>query len=277
MLLVIVDEASNYMVAVPLDAAKMPTWDEVKRALEIGWLAWAGVPEHLVFDPARPHISEAAARFCAEQGCTGQPAPAEDHNANAMAENRINLFKAHFMRVNAEVQLKEEDDAWSWAGKIAAAQNQHLRYGGFSPNQYVFGRDPRCPVSLLTDEGRLTAQMAALRVGSGAARANEIRRAAVEQFFAMDDVRAIARSLNTRVRLQGDWKLGGVVYYWRVQGAGTMARRAMREAGWRGPCVIVAMQGTSKIYLATWGAPVLVGPTQLRAASEDEIGVLDNL
>ena len=67
------------------------------------------------------------------------------------------------------------------------------------------------------------------------------------------------------------------MYYWRHTHADTHSRRTLQATGWRGPCVIIAMQGTSKIYLATWGPPVLVGPRQLRAASEDEIGMLDNL
>ena len=106
-------------------------------------------------------MSGAAEKFCIEQGSTPQPAAAEAHNQNARLENRIGFFKALFTRVSKEVQLTEKDDAWSWSGRIAAATNKHLRYGGFNPNQCVFGRDPRVAQSLLTGEGRRQAQVAA--------------------------------------------------------------------------------------------------------------------
>jgi hypothetical protein len=154
--LIIVCEASNYTVAVPMhDVHRVPSWEQVKTALELGWLLWAGPPENMRFDSLRAHLAEAARRFCAEHGCTGHPTPAEAHNANALAENRVDFFKHHFIKLNQECQLTQEDEPYSWCGKLTGAQNAHLRYGGFSPNQYVFGRDPRIPASLLTDEGRL--------------------------------------------------------------------------------------------------------------------------
>ena len=41
--------------------------------------------------------------------------------------------------------------------------------------------------------------------------------------------------------------------------------------------MIVAKQGTSRYYLATWGTIVMVTPEQIRAASSDEIEMFDNI
>ena len=129
------------------------------------------------FDSRRAHLAEAARRFCAEHGphgCTAHPTPAEAHNANALAENRVDFFRHHFIKLSQGCQITQEGEPYSWCGKLTGAQNAHLRYGGFSPNQYVFGRDPRIPTSLLTDEGWLDAQAAAATPGSGARRAEQL-------------------------------------------------------------------------------------------------------
>ena len=102
-MLIIVCEASNYTAAVPMhDVNRVPNWEQVKTALELGRLMWAGPPENLRFDPLRAHLAEAARQFCDEQGCTGQPTTAEAHNANALAENRVDFFKHHFVKLNQE-------------------------------------------------------------------------------------------------------------------------------------------------------------------------------
>ena len=141
MLMMIVDEASNYVTVVPMpDVTRSPNWEKVKHTLEIGWLMWAGPPENLRFDSHKSHLSEAARRFCDEQGITAHPTPPESHNANALVEERIEFFKSHFYKVNAACQLTADDDPFGWASRIAAAQNAHLRYGGFRRTSMSSGR-----------------------------------------------------------------------------------------------------------------------------------------
>ena len=128
-LVLIIDEASNYVVAYPLEQVHTAKWEYISEALERGWVQWAGAPDNLVFDPMKPHISEAAQQFCDRHGMTPMPSPAEDHDANAVAESRIGFWKAHFIKVNEQLQITKDDDPWVWS-------NKHLRYGGFSKLRY---------------------------------------------------------------------------------------------------------------------------------------------
>ena len=68
-LLMIMDEASNYRVVVPmLSGKKIPSAKEIIEALHIGWISWAGSPEALRFDPLKAHMAEATRLFFLEQG-----------------------------------------------------------------------------------------------------------------------------------------------------------------------------------------------------------------
>ena len=40
--------------------------------------------------------------------------------------------------------------------------------------------------------------------------------------------------------------------------------------GWRGPCIVLAREGNSRLHLSYRGVPVLVTPEQTRHASRDE-------
>eukprot|EP00972_Heterocapsa_arctica_P113821 16439269-Heterocapsa_arctica.AAC.1 len=63
--------------------------------------------------------------------------------------------------------------------------NSRLRESGFSPYQYVFGRDPKVPASLLSPGGQLAPQSEA-SYSEQVRRAAEIRRAAEHAFVEMD-------------------------------------------------------------------------------------------
>ena len=277
LILMITDEASGYSVTVPLEGRKLVPTDTVTRSLDIGWISWAGPPECLRFDSARPHLSAAMQQFCRTYGITEYVAPPEAHNANPAVEKRIDFWKDHFMKVSSELSLTKSDDAWTWCNKITAAQNQHFRYGGFSPNQWVFGRDPRAPTSLLSDEARLLAVQETQDDVAPARRAEDIRRSAQRAMLELDDARAVSAALSRQKRGPRMFSLGDVVYYWRTQGTTTQSKRLQEAAAWRGPAVIVGIQGTSKYYISSWGTIILVTPEQLRMASSDEGDLLNHL
>ena len=278
-LLMIMDEASNYRVVVPmLSGKKIPSAKEIIEALHIGWISWAGSPEALRFDPLKAHMAEATRLFFLEQGLEEMPGAAEAHNWTGKLDKNIDFFKDHFMRVSNAASLTSEDNPWQWTSKITAAQNKHLRVAGFSPNHFVFGRDPRAPTSLLSDEGKFLAQASSRVPGSGARRAEQLRMAAQRAIIEMDDVQAVTRTLAHRhVRSPKVWRPGDLCYYWREPSIRATSRRLQQAACWRGPAVVLGTQGTSRIYVGTWGTIVLCQPEQLRDASDDEIAGYNNL
>ena len=94
-----------------------------------------------------------------------------------------------------------------------------IRRNGFTPYQYVIGKSPRIPTSLVEvmegDDRRLCANSAAL-FEDGPRRAEQIRAAANRAFFELDTDDAVRRVLVGRVRPpRGPFLPGQLVYCWR--------------------------------------------------------------
>ena len=178
------------------------------------------------------------------------------------------------MKLNAQFQFNQRNDPQEWCAAISFACNNHIRRNGFTPYQYVIGKSPRIPTSLVEvmegDDRRLSANSAAL-FEDGPRRAEQIRAAANRAFFELDTDDAVRRALVGRVRPpRGPFLPGQLVYYWRNSRTKTSSKRMQVSQGWRGPCIVLAREGNSRLHLSYRGVPVLVTPEQTRHASRDE-------
>ena len=85
--------------------------------------------------------------------------------------------------------MTKDDDPTVWCSLIAATCNHHIRRNGFTPYQYVLGKSPDVPTSLIEnmegDNRQLSAQSAAL-FEDGPRRAEQIRAASNRSFFELD-------------------------------------------------------------------------------------------
>eukprot|EP00959_Pyramimonas_sp_CCMP1952_P279388 5841266-Pyramimonas_sp.AAC.1 len=95
-----------------------------------------------------------------------RPFPAEAPQLKGRVERAIDFFKDHFQRLNRDVQLTKNDDPLVLTSVIASTRNIHIRRNGFTPYQYVLGRSPGIPASLIEamegDQRQLASQSAAL-------------------------------------------------------------------------------------------------------------------
>ena len=120
------------------------------------------------------------------------------------------------------------------------------------------------------DDRRLSASSAAL-FEDGPRRAEQIRAAANRAFFELDTDDAVRRALVGRVRPpRRPFLPGQLVYYWRNSRTKAFSKRMQVSQGWRGPCIVLAREGNSRLYLSYRGVPVLVTPEQTMHASRDE-------
>ena len=179
-----------------------------------------------------------------------------------------------FVKLNAQFQFNQRNDPQEWCAAISFACNNHIRRNGFTPYQYVIGKSPRIPTSLVEvmegDDRRLSANSAAL-FEDGPRRAEQIRAAANRAFFELDTDDAVRRALVGRVRPpRGPFLPGQLVYYWRNSRTKAFSKRMQVSQGWRGPCIVLAREGNSRLHLSYRGVPVLVTPEQTRHASRDE-------
>ena len=115
----------------------------------------------------------------------------------------MEFFKDHFQRINKQVQVTKDDDPTVCCAIIAATCNHHIRRNGFTPYQYVLGKPPEVPTSLIEnmegDSRQLSAQSAAL-FEDGPRRAEQSRAAANRAFFELDSDDAVRRAAVGRVR-----------------------------------------------------------------------------
>ena len=137
------------------------------------------------------------------------------------------------MKLNAQFQFNQRNDPQEWCAAISFACNNHIRRNGFTPYQYVIGKSPRIPTSLVEvmegDDRRLSANSAAL-FEDGPRRAEQIRAAANRAFFELDTDDAVRRALDLFLP-------GQLVYYWRNSRTKAFSKR------WKGPCIYRGVTG----------------------------------
>ena len=177
------------------------------------------------------------------------------------------------------MQLTKDDDPAVWTSIIAPTCNHHIRRNGFTPYQYVLGKSPDVPTSLIEnmegDNRQLSAQSAAL-FEDGPRRAEQIRAAANRSFFELDSDDAVRRASVGRVRPpRGPFLPGQLVYYWRNV-PHIKSKRLQGEVGWRGPAIVLALEGHTRMHLSYRGVPVLVTPEQCRHSSRAESEMVEH-
>ncbi|CAK0847357.1 unnamed protein product [Prorocentrum cordatum] len=208
MVMVILDDASGFWVTIPTTAVRSITGEESLRCFSQGWLSWAGPPKVLYYDAAKGHITQRFAEIGEKYTILMRPVPAEAPQLKGRVERAIDFFKDHFQRLNRDVQLTKDDDPHVWTSVIASTCNNHIRRNSFTPYQYVLGRSPDIPASLIEamegDRRQLASQSAAL-LEEGPRRAEQIRAAANRAFFELDSDDAVRRAMvgrgHTRLHL----------------------------------------------------------------------------
>ena len=221
----------------------------------------------LDYDAAKGHITQSFAEIGNKHTMLMRQVPAEAAHLKGRDEKAVDFFKDHFQRINKAVQLTKDDDPTVWCSIIAATCNHHIRRNGFTPYQYVLGKSPDVPTSLIEnmegDNRQLSAQSAALFEG-GPRRAEHIRAAANRAFFELDSDDAVRRAAVGRIRPpRGPFLPGQLVYYWRNV-PHIKSKRLQGEVGWRGPAIVLALEGHTRMHLSYRGVPVLVTPEQVR-------------
>jgi len=162
------------------------------------WFSHDGPPERMQFDSAKPHLSGAVQEICRAFDVLARPIPAEAHHQQGRVESRISFFKELFARTSTATKITQEDNPWVWCAKICHGINSHIRKNGFSPYQFVFGREPRIPTSLLNWSQNLAAQAAAM-TNPSSARAEEIRAAAARAMVEYDTDGSIRQAAGQRM------------------------------------------------------------------------------
>ena len=146
-------QGTQFQVCVLLDSAGQPTGQQVVEAFGLGWTNWAGFPERgVVADRAKPFLA-ALLDEVADHGCTfGSAAKASPWQIGQI--ERHGGLKETFRGVVWAHQVSGRQDVIMTTAAVNQAKNSLVRKGGFSPAQWVLGRDVRLPASLADDQER---------------------------------------------------------------------------------------------------------------------------
>jgi len=142
--LILVDEATRYKVAEYLKNREGTT---IMRAILHGWLRYFGPMKQLVSDQEGGVRSDETAITCERFSIHRVLKGSDDtgrHTGTGLAERHIQLIKLAALKTERTCVRQGLDVTYEdIVTEVTMGQNSMLEYGGYSPNQCVFGHNPR--------------------------------------------------------------------------------------------------------------------------------------
>ena len=139
------------LVAVVKKGAGQCSSAECLRILSERWFSWAGLPEQITCDRGL-HNRGTLQRYMDEHGVRVVHAPLESPESIGRTERHGGLVKALFRKVSAEAHPTSKEQVEQVLIEVTRVKNSTSRIGGFSPAQWVLGRDSRTAPSQFSQE-----------------------------------------------------------------------------------------------------------------------------
>ena len=165
----------------------------------------------------------------------------------------------------AELETKDRDGMEMVLQEAVTAKNHLQRHHGFSPSQWVLGKQPRAP-GCFTDESEAAdlGIFEARQDPSAAYHRHHAARAAARRAFVHLHVSSrVARALTRNAAPQGkEYKVGDLVVY----------RRDGQQGGttWSTASRVIGHDSHNGLWLLHEGCPVLCDNAKVRSANESE-------
>ena len=259
----IVDTASGFQRMVPFFETE--TSSLLRRLLEDHWIAWAGPPSEIILDPAQTNLGDPMVSPAEMQGTHVRPIAADAHWQLGKTESHGGWFSRVLDKIIEEHQPQSKAE-WLECITHAHVKNQMLQVHGYSPQQYVFGKNIQVPTDLLNEPLHIVPATASL-TSDAIARAQALRTTARLALIRMQDDRALRVSLLARPRRVIDFQPGDLVAYWRSQK--WVKGQLNQNARWYGGAIVLGKVGRNLILLHRRQL-LRVAPEQTRPATTEE-------
>ena len=285
---VLIDEASAYgaasfMFSHPASESRCPTGQEVLQYLHQGWLQHFGFPQSIKLDREGAHRSRVLDEWAESHGVELIGVPAECHGHMGNVERLIGTLKR---KLAAYLRSSSAPPEMAVLAMIAA-HNTMVNQGGYSPMQWVFGRNPTASDRLhdgpdlpywagMTSEEKMRQQL-------------QVRLDAEQRHRELMLNDKINQARNSRMSNHTSFHPGDLVFYKRFQPPQDKQQRShipldvprRRVARWYGPSRVLALetkvsydgyvrQPRQIAWLIAAGRLKRVSTAQLRFASERE-------
>ncbi|CAJ1422108.1 unnamed protein product [Effrenium voratum] len=291
--IIILDEASKYAVAAGIfrrnaEESRNTTAEEMVKALETHWTMHYGLPSKVRLDPEGSYRSNLLLSWCEDRGIELMPCAAEAHEQIGEVESLIRKLKQD---VRTVLNGQESVDPFGALTSVVAAHNTMERVQGFSPCQWVFGRQFTLSGRLF-DDGMEDSIFGSQGTPGHSMQKNLQLRLRAESVYRKSQAQdKISRALNTRGRPQARFLPGDLVYYKRVKPpADSPANLMVSQKLWRwwGPARVLATETRTDlageerrphnvVWIVTGARLKRCAPHQLRHASEREKAIADHV
>ncbi|CAK0792797.1 unnamed protein product [Prorocentrum cordatum] len=250
-------DCSFQVVALLGEVHRMTGSTTVLETYELCWASWAGEPEvGVIVDRAKGFLGSFSEHM-SSRGCRF------DSAAKAAAW--------HIAKVERHGDLASHD-VLKAVMEINQAKNSLSRRSGFSPAQWVLGRDSRLPADFM-DDGELDERIGAIAASatptSKFARKCALRQAAREAHAKIANEEAIKRAELRQVRPErGPFNVGDWVFYYDQKEQG---KRPESVVNWRGVARVIGHEGKHTIWIVHRGITIACAPEHLARASDEEV------
>lgn len=259
----IVDQASRYQKVVPFFTSE--TSKLLRQLYFEHWVSWAGPPKELIIDPKRTNLGEAMAHPTEMEGTHVRPIAAEAHWQLGRTERHGGWFEAVLRKLIDQFSPQDQDQ-WMQCVHHAHVKNQMIQSYGYTPHQFVFGKNPHIPSDLLNEPLSVVAGTASL-TDEAVAKSQAMRTSARKAVIELQDDHSLRRALSARPRVTLPFQPGDLVAYWRQQ---KWSQGQLHQTGqWYGTAVVVGYVGRN-IILAHRRQILRCAPEQIRYATTEE-------
>lgn len=244
--------------------------ETIQKAFNDSWVSWAGAPLRVVLDADGGFEGELSQMLRAYGSHTSVSASQSAWQCGR-TERRGGWWKEMWQRTVQDQNISGLAEVEMASGLVSAAKNTLRRRCGFSPCQWVFGRDPKLP-GCLVDHAQDIGAHSLAEYNTSIGRRFAIQTAARKAFVEMQNDDTLRRSLLRRTRVhRGLFSPGDRVFYWRDPTKGRAVGSNSRSAGgWKGPAVVIGHEGTN-VWVSHHGRALLSSSEHLRMAVVEEM------
>ena len=150
-----VDDGTTYQV---LDLLETRSSEEATTVLARGWFKFFGFPDEMLLDAEGALRGWDFEQLCAQAGVKVRFVPPDAHYQLGKAERHGQAVKHIMQRLVNQFAATTADEMQMLAKMACFAKNSLVRRSGASPCQWVYGRNPKIPNSILSEPDAIEAK-----------------------------------------------------------------------------------------------------------------------
>ena len=227
---------------------------------ETHWAQWAGYPKEVISDRGL-HNRGSFAKSLSARGIQVINVGVEAPEQIGRVERHGGILKSMVLKVASDLGVSGIEEMKAVVAQCVRQKNSMSRKQGFSPTQWVLGRSPREPGTVMDEES--WSDLGSLQLATDEShefgKMCKIREAARHAFVKADMGSRVSRAiLRKAAPVSKEYQCGDLVCYKTQQG------------GWSTASRVIGFDGPKIVWVIHRGVPVCVGLDKLRPVNASE-------